>query len=85
MEEQQIIDVWEIFKEYISEKSKDTAANQYVDFLLGQDIDIDVMEGLKGYDPHLDRAIDLVLEENKEKESEEEEDLWEDEEEDEDY
>lgn len=85
MEEQQIIDIWEMFKEYISEKNRDTAANQYVDFLVGQDIDTNILEGLKGYDPHLDQAIDLVLDENKDADSDDEEDLWGNEEEDEDY
>ena len=68
MEEQTIIDIWETFKDYISEKSRETAANHYVDFLLGQDVDLEVFEGLLGYDPHLDAAIEIVLEEHKESE-----------------
>lgn len=82
MEEQTIIDIWETFKDYISEKSRETAANQYVEFLLGQDVDLETFEGLLGYDPHLDTAIELVLEEHKE---EEEGDEYEEDVDDEDY
>lgn len=68
MEEQTIIDIWETFKDYISEKSRETAASQYVEFLLGQDVELETFEGLLGYDPHLDTAIELVLEEHKDAE-----------------
>jgi hypothetical protein len=64
MEEDLIIETWDIFKEYIPEKSRETAANQYVDFLLGKDVELSTLEGLTGYDPHLDIAINIVLEEN---------------------
>ena len=39
MDESMIIEIWDTFKEYIPEKNKDMAANQYVDFLLGKDIE----------------------------------------------
>jgi hypothetical protein len=35
MEEDYIIEVWDIFKEYISDKNKEIAANHFVDFLVG--------------------------------------------------
>jgi hypothetical protein len=63
MEEDLIIEVWDVFKEYISDKNKEVAANQFVDFLLGKDVELSVLEGLMGYDTHLDNAIELVLEE----------------------
>ena len=63
MEEDLIIEVWDVFKEYISDKNKEVAANQFVDFLLGKDVELPVLEGLMGYDTHLDNAIELVLEE----------------------
>jgi hypothetical protein len=68
MEEQLIIEVWDTFKDYIPEKSRETAANQFVDFLVGRDVEIDVLESLLGYDPHLDNAIEMVIEENQEEE-----------------
>lgn len=82
MEEQQIIDVWDTFKDYIPEKLRDTAASQFVDFLIGQDIETDTLEGLKGYDSHLDQAIDLVIEDNNDEENFDEDEGYE---EDEDY
>lgn len=64
MEEDLIIEVWDIFREYVSDKNKETAANHYVDFLVGKDVELNVLEGLMGYDPHLDNAIELVINEN---------------------
>ncbi len=82
MEEDLIIEMWDVFKEYIPEKSRETAANQYVDYLLGKDVEFSVLEGLIGYDPHLDEAIQLAIGEESEYE-EESGDNWG--EEDEDY
>jgi hypothetical protein len=61
MEEQLIIEIWDTFRDYIPEKSRETASNQFLDFLVGQDVDVTTLEGLMGYDPHLDSAIELVL------------------------
>jgi hypothetical protein len=63
MDENLIITLWDIFREYIPEKHKDMAANQYVDFLLGNDISPDTLAGYTGYDPHLDDAIKTVIDE----------------------
>ena len=63
MDESLIMEIWDTFREYIPEKNKETAANQYVDFLLGKDIEVDVLEGFIGYDPHLDDAIRNVVDE----------------------
>lgn len=65
MEEDLIIEVWDVFREYVSDKNKEVAANQYVDFLLGKDVELSTLEGLMGYDTHLDNAIELVVNENK--------------------
>jgi hypothetical protein len=65
MEEDLIIEVWDIFREYVSDKNKEIAANHYVDFLVGKDVELSVLEGLMGYDSHLDHAIQLVVDENK--------------------
>jgi len=61
MEEDQIIEIWDVFKEYISDKNKDTAANHFVDYLLGKDVEVSVLQGLVGYDSSLDEAIELVV------------------------
>ena len=57
----------------------------YLDFLTGRDVEMSVLEGLMGYDPHLDSAIELVVGENEDLEEDDED--YEDEEfdEDEDY
>ena len=72
MDEGLIIEVWEIFRDRVPEKTRAAAAEQFIDFLVDKDTDTDVLEGLKGYDPHLDDAIDLVL--GDEEESDEDED-----------
>ena len=61
MDESLIMEIWDTFREYIPEKNKDTAAAQYIDFVLGKDVETAVIEGLVGYDPHLDDAIKNVL------------------------
>lgn len=74
MDEQKIIDIWDTFKDYIPEKQRDTAANQYMDFLLDQEVTTDTFESLKGYDPHIDQALDLVLQEFSDQDEYDEED-----------
>lgn len=74
MEESLIIEVWDTFREYIPEKNKETAAHQYVDFLVGKDVEADVLEGLTGYDPYLDIAIKAVLDEQSEWEDQDDDD-----------
>ena len=63
MDENLIITLWDVFREYIPEKNREMAANQYVDFLLGNDIEVDTLSGYMGYDPHLDDAIKTVVDE----------------------
>ena len=75
MEEDLIIEVWDVFKEYISDKNKETAANHFVDFLVGKDVELSVLKGLVGYDTHLDDAIELVAGDDIE-EDEFDEDDW---------
>ena len=74
MEEQLIIEVWDTFRDYIPEKSRETAASQFVDFLVGKDVEVATFEALMGYDPHLDSAIQITLDEFKDEEDEEETD-----------
>jgi hypothetical protein len=72
MEEDQIIEIWDIFKEYISDKNKDIAANHFIDFLVGKDVRSSVLESIVGLDPHLDDAIKLVLDDPDDIEDEDE-------------
>ena len=82
MEEDLIIEIWDVFKEYISEKNKDTAANHFVEFLLGKDVEPGVLQSLVGYDASLDEAIELVTDQDQEDQLDE--DDWDSYEEDED-
>jgi hypothetical protein len=61
MDEDLIIEIWDIFKEYIADKNKDIAANHFVDFLVGKDITPKELGAITGFDAHLDEAIKLVL------------------------
>lgn len=86
MDESLIINVWETFKDYIPEKSREAAADQFVELLVGMEIDMDIFESLLGFDADLDKAIEVVLE-NREDDLEDDEDLdeWDDGQLDEDY
>jgi hypothetical protein len=75
MEEDLIIEVWDVFKEYISDKNKETAANHFVDFLLGKDVDSATLKALVGYDTYLDDAIDIIVSGDEEA-AEDKEDDW---------
>ena len=79
MEEDLIIGLWDTFKDYIPEKNRETAANQFVDFLIGQDVELSVLESVTGYDPHLDTAIQLVIDEFSDEEEIEDDDYNEEE------
>jgi len=83
MDEQLIFEIWDTFRDHIPEKGRGIAAEQFVDFLSNNDVDLETLEGLLGYDPHLDDAVQSVLDENQEEEEEDSEyDDWGEEEED---
>ena len=63
MEEDLIIEIWDTFKEYVPEKTRDQVAAHFIDFLIGRDVEMSVIEGLAGFDPHLDVAIETVMDE----------------------
>jgi len=74
MEESLIIELWDVFKEYVPEKNREAVAAHYVDFLLGKDVEVSILEGLMGYDTHLDLAIETVLEEEQQEDDLDEDD-----------
>lgn len=79
MDDQLIIEIWETFKDFIPEKTRDTAAIQFVDFLQSRDIDDDTLKSLLGYDSSLDNAVELIqIEEDQEEEFDEDWDYSED-------
>ena len=86
IEEDMIIEMWDVFKEYIPEKNREIAASHYVDFLLGRDVGLSVLGNSTGYDPHMDSAINHALKEDNDDEFEDEdEDNWDSDEDDEEY
>jgi len=77
MDESLIIEIWDIFKEYVPEKNKDIVANHYVDFLLGKDVTASILEGLSGFDQYLDQAIEVAVSaEKEEEESDHDDEDW---------
>lgn len=75
MEEDLIIEVWDVFKEYISDKNKETAANHFVDMLIGKDVEASTLKSLVGYDSYLDDAIQLALADGEEDDDFDEDDF----------
>lgn len=63
MEEEQIMAIWDLFIEYIPEKNKEIVANQYIDYLLGNDVSLSTLQLYTGYNEYLDNAIELVTNE----------------------
>ena len=75
MNENQIADIWMLFKEYVDKKSISEAAERYVDLLADHGISDKIMESATGFDENLDNAIEYYLDEGIE-EDEDEEDNW---------
>jgi len=76
MEEDLIIGVWDTFKDYVPEKNRETAATHFVDFLIGQDVELSVLESVMGFDPHLDSAIQLIVDEFNDENQIDEDDIY---------
>jgi hypothetical protein len=61
MNEEQIADIWILFKEYIDKKQVELAAEKYVDHLADYGIDDHQFKDLLGIDSALDEAISYYL------------------------
>ena len=61
MNESQIVEVWQLFKEYTDKKSVEIAAERYVDLLADYGIGDDTMISVLGTDSILDQAINYYL------------------------
>lgn len=75
MNENQIADIWMLFKEYIDRKTLDVVAERYIDLLADHGVSDKTMAGATGYDEDLDTAIEYYLDEDVE-EDDYEEDNW---------
>ncbi len=58
MDESLMIEIWDTFKDYISEKNREGAAIQFIAFLDSKEFDV---EELYGLDLNLDHAIDQIV------------------------
>ena len=75
MNENQIADIWMLFKEYTDKKSLDVLAERYVDLLADHGISDKILQLTIGFDEDLDEAIEYYLEQDSE-ENYEDEDNW---------
>lgn len=75
MNENQIADIWMLFKEYVDKKAVESLAERYVDLLADHGISDKVLQSSIGYDDDLDEAIEYYLDQDSE-ESYEDEDNW---------
>ena len=62
MNEEQIADIWMMFKEYLDKKHVDTAAERFVDMLVDYGVSDETLQECFGIDQMLDSAIKYYLE-----------------------
>ncbi len=75
MNENQIADIWLLFKEYADKKAVESLAERYVDLLADHGISDKTLKDSIGYDESLDDAIEYYLDQDSE-ESVDDEDNW---------
>lgn len=61
MNEHQIIDMWDMFREYLDPKAIEVAAERYVDLLVENGVSDRLIKQLAGHDDVLDDAIACYL------------------------
>jgi len=61
MNEEQISEVWMLFKQYMDKKQLEIAAEKFIDLLADQGIDDEILQETMGHDAHLDDAIIYYL------------------------
>ena len=74
MDGSQIIEFWQVFKEYIDKKHIETVAERYVDLCADFGTDDEAVRAALGSDNELDKAIGYYLEEDVELDEDTEED-----------
>jgi hypothetical protein len=75
MNENQIADIWLLFKEYTDKKAIESLAERYVDLLADHGISDKVLKEAIGFESTLDAAIEYYLGQDSE-ENLDEEDNW---------
>ena len=61
MKEDQIVEIWTLFKEYIDKKTLDVVAEKYVDMLADYGVSDETLKESLGVDGYLDDAISYYL------------------------
>lgn len=61
MNENQIVEIWNVLKEYIDKKQIEYAAEKFVDTLADFGVNDESMKDMLGYDRYLDNAIQYYL------------------------
>ena len=62
MNEEQIVELWSLFKEYLDKKQIDIVAEKFIDLLADYGISDEVLKEVIGTDLILDQAISYYLE-----------------------
>lgn len=66
MNENQIADIWMLFKEYIDKKTQEIVVERYVDLLADHGVNDRTLESSIGFDEILDNAIEYYLDDEDE-------------------
>jgi hypothetical protein len=66
MNENQIADIWLLFKEYLDKKTLETVADRYVELMADYGVTDKALAGATGTDETLDKAIEYYLDETSE-------------------
>jgi hypothetical protein len=61
MNDEEIADIWMLFKEYLDKKHIEMAAEKYVDLLADYGVDDNTLRELFGHDKYLDSAVNYYL------------------------
>lgn len=75
MNENQIADIWMLFKEYLDKKTVELAAERYIDLLADHGVSDKVIQSASGFDEVLDEAISYYMDEEPD-EDDYDEDNW---------
>jgi hypothetical protein len=72
MDEDQIADIWNLFKNYLDKKQPELVAEKFVDLLVDYGVDDLTLKSSLGNDKLLDAAIQYYLEDEDEEDYEQE-------------
>lgn len=61
MNENQLADIWMLFKEHIDKKQQEAVAERYIDLLADYGVSDKILEAATGVDDILDQAIEYYL------------------------